>query len=121
MIKGGADGAGAGKARSGVEATTETIRIGVTPDTPELARLKRLRAAAAHGVPNPVLGFGPHQGKHLHELAQADPEYLTGLMTSARTPELRLAARKLVEYLGLNRRPLPLQPRGRRPVRRRFT
>ena len=81
--------------------------------SPELARLKRI---VARGVPNLVILFGEHRGTTLHQLAQVDPESLKRLACEARTPEIRLAAKRLVEHLGLNverRRRLP--PRGRRP------
>ncbi|HET7769622.1 MAG TPA: hypothetical protein VFN74_12670 [Chloroflexota bacterium] len=111
---------GAPRAGGGSDAGAETIKIGVAPDSPELARLKKLSAAPAHGVPNPMITFGQYQGKYLHQLAQEDPEYLKWLMTGAKTPEMRMAAQKLVEYLGLSRPPRRVPPRGRRPVARRF-
>jgi hypothetical protein len=70
----------------------------------------------ASGLSNLILNYGPHQGKTLHQLAQEAPEALQALAVEARTPEVRLAARRLVEYLGLHRTPRRHPPpRGRRP------
>ena len=104
--KKGAPGTGASSDTQGVAAALLS--------SPELARLKRITAS---GVPNLVLHAGERRGTTLHHLAQVDPEYLKTLACEARTPAIRLAAKRLVEYLGLNqqRRRNP-PPRGRRPV-----
>jgi hypothetical protein len=116
VLRGGAGAPLPAPPRSAPPSKPEPAAGGLV-DAPELARLKRLQAAQASGAPNLVLNYGPHQGKTLHQLALEEPEALKALAVDAHTPEVRLAARQVVQHLGLHR----LRPPGRtrRPSTRR--
>jgi hypothetical protein len=67
----------------------------VKPEDLELLRrLQQLREASSL-----ILQFGPFKGTTLAQVAMGHPEYLRDLVFSARRPEVRVAARQIVEAL----------------------
>jgi hypothetical protein len=82
------------------------------PQAPvSLEQVETLRAIQDAGdTARLVLAFGPHAGETLVQVAQADPSYLHTLALSARRPDVRVAARRMLTALPTpSRKP----PRGR--------
>jgi hypothetical protein len=81
-----------------------------------LERLETLRAIHDAGdTARLVLGFGPHAGESLGQVARTDPAYLRTLAVSARRPDVRAAAREMLAALPTPRRrprPSPSAERG---------
>ncbi len=59
-----------------------------------MRRLQQMREASSL-----ILQFGPYKGTTLAQVAMGHPEYIRNLVISARRPEVRAAASKLVEAL----------------------
>jgi hypothetical protein len=63
----------------------------------ELELLRRLQEIRESG--DLILQFGPHKGSTLAQVAMSNPEYIRQLMRGAQRPEVRAAARRLVQAL----------------------
>jgi hypothetical protein len=80
----------------------------VKPEELELMRrLQQMREAS--GL---ILQFGPYKGTTLAQVAIAHPEYIRELLVSARRPEVRAAAGRLVEALDAAAEHTRKSPRG---------